>query len=69
MRHAPDAPVLAPRGLDLSTKGWPQETTYRLPLNNLKVAEGRNRLFVNADCGKAARDRDCCFRTIDMLGP
>lgn len=67
MPCATNAPVRAPRELDLGTKGWPQEAACRLPSNCLKVAEGRKRLIVRGGRGNAARDRDCCFHTIDML--
>ena len=67
MRHALSASVRASRGLDLNTQGSPRQMACRLLLNNLKVAEGRKRLIVHGGRGKAARDRDCCFRTIDML--
>ena len=67
MRHAPNAPVLAPRGPELNTKGWPQETAYRLLMNNLEVAEDWKRLIVYGGRGKAARDWDSYFRIVDML--
>ena len=67
MRHAPNAPVLAPRGRELNTKGWPQETAYRLLMNNLEVAEDWKRLIVYGGRGKAARDWDSYFRIIEML--
>ncbi len=40
---------------------------HRLLLNNLKVAEDWKRIIVFGGRGKAARDRHCCFRDIDML--
>ena len=67
MRHAPNAPVLAPRGPELNTKGWPQETAYRLLMNNLEVAEDWKRLIVYGGRGKAARDWDSYFRIVEML--
>ena len=67
MRHALSASVRASRGLDLNTKGRRRQMACRLPLNNLKVALGWKRLIVHGGRGKAARDRDCCFRASDML--
>ncbi|MDE0242595.1 MAG: urocanate hydratase [bacterium] len=67
MRHAPNAPVLAPRGPELNTKGWPQEAAYRLLMNNLEVAEDWKRLIVYGGRGKAARDWDSYFRIVEML--
>ena len=67
MRHAPNAPVRAPRGLDLHTKGWPQETAYRLLMNNLEVAEDWRRLIVYGGRGKAARDWESYYRIVEIL--
>ena len=67
MRHAPNAPVRAPRGLDLNTKGWPQETAYRLLMNNLEVAEDWRRLIVYGGRGKAARDWESYYRIVEIL--
>ncbi len=67
MRHAPNAPVLAPRGPELHTRGWPQETAYRLLMNNLEVAEDWRRLIVYGGRGKAARDWESYYRIVEML--
>ena len=67
MSYATNAPVRALGGLDPGTRGWPKETACRLPLKNLEVAQRRNGFIVRGGRGKAVRDRDCCFRTIDML--
>ena len=41
-------PVRAPRGSDLSCKGWPQEAAMRMLMNNLdpEVAEHPDQLIV-----------------------
>ncbi len=50
--------VRAPRGLQLSCKGWPQEAALRMLRNNLdpEVAEHPDELVVYGGSGKAARD-------------
>src|SRR5262245_3310971 len=61
--HAPGAaesgprPVRAPRGTDLSTRGWPQEAVLRMLMNNLdpEVAEDPDALVVYGGTGRAAR--------------
>ena len=52
--------VRAPRGTDLSTKGWPQEAALRMLMNNLDpdVAERPDDLVVYGGTGKAARSWD-----------
>ncbi|MBZ0261875.1 MAG: urocanate hydratase [Hyphomicrobiales bacterium] len=67
MRTAPNEPIRAPRGLDLNTKGWPQETAYRLLMNNLEVAENWKELIVYGGRGKAARNWDCYFQIVECL--
>ncbi len=54
-------PVRAPRGLELSCKGWIQEAALRMLHNNLdpEVAERPNDLVVYGGTGKAARSWDC----------
>ncbi len=51
------APVRAPRGTDLSCKGWQQEAALRMLMNNLdpEVAERPDDLIVYGGTGKAAR--------------
>jgi urocanate hydratase len=51
-------PVQAPRGTDLSCKGWIQEAALRMLMNNLdpEVAERPSDLVVYGGTGKAARD-------------
>ncbi len=51
----------APRGTDLTCKGWLQEAAYRMLLNNLdpEVAEDPEHLIVYGGTGKAARNPEC----------
>ncbi|HXO38434.1 MAG TPA: hypothetical protein VN872_07340, partial [Candidatus Acidoferrum sp.] len=53
--HLP--PLKAPRGTELTCKGWPQEAAMRMLMNNLdpEVAEDPDRLVVYGGSGKAAR--------------
>jgi urocanate hydratase len=53
--------VRAPRGTELSCKGWPQEAALRMLMNNLdpEVAEKPDQLIVYGGTGKAARNWDC----------
>jgi urocanate hydratase len=50
-------PVRAPRGTQLSTRGWPQEAALRMLMNNLdpEVAEHPDELIVYGGSGRAAR--------------
>jgi urocanate hydratase len=50
-------PVRAPRGTELSCKGWPQEAALRMLMNNLdpEVAERPADLVVYGGSGRAAR--------------
>src|ERR1700734_3783409 len=50
-------PVRAPRGTDLSCKGWPQEAAMRMLMNNLdpEVAEHPDQLIVYGGSGRAPR--------------
>jgi urocanate hydratase len=54
-------PVRAPRGTELSCKGWTQEAALRMLMNNLdpEVAERPDDLVVYGGSGKAARNWDC----------
>jgi urocanate hydratase len=49
--------IRAPRGRELSCKGWPQEAALRMLMNNLDpdVAEDPDRLVVYGGTGRAAR--------------
>jgi len=50
-------PVRAPRGAELTCKGWPQEAALRMLMNNLdpEVAEHPDELVVYGGSGRAAR--------------
>src|SRR5260370_41863549 len=50
----------APRGTQLSCKGWQQEAALRMLLNNLdpEVAEKPDELIVYGGPGRAARSRE-----------
>src|SRR6188472_2282980 len=65
-------PVRAPRGTDISCKGWQQEAVLRMLMNNLdpEVAEHPDDLVVYGGTGKAARDWpsfDAICRTLITL--
>ena len=53
-------PVRAPRGSELSCRGWPQEAALRMLMNNLDpdVAEDPDALVVYGGTGRAARSWD-----------
>ncbi len=67
-------PVRAPRGTDLTCKGWPQEAAFRMLQNNLdpEVAENPDELVVYGGTGRAARSWDAyhamlrCLTTLDQ---
>ncbi len=61
--------VRAPRGTQLSCKGWQQEAALRMLMNNLDpdVAERPQDLVVYGGSGKAARNWDE-FRRLEALG-
>ncbi|MGZ4174307.1 MAG: urocanate hydratase, partial [Solirubrobacteraceae bacterium] len=66
-------PVRAPRGTELSCRGWPQEAALRLLMNNLdpEVAERPDELVVYGGTGRAARSWeafDAIVRTLQGLG-
>ena len=66
-------PVRAPRGTELSARGWQQEAALRMLQNNLdpEVAEHPDKLVVYGGTGKAARDWpsfDAMVRTLRTLG-
>jgi len=65
-------PVRAPRGTDLTCKGWPQEAALRMLMNNLdpEVAEHPDDLVVYGGTGRAARSWeafDAIVRTLRSL--
>src|SRR5512142_2055946 len=53
--------VRAPRGTELSCRGWLQEAALRMLMNNLdpEVAEKPDELIVYGGTGKAARSWEC----------
>ena len=64
-------PIKAPRGSELSCKGWQQEAALRMLMNNLEVAEKPEELIVYGGTGKAARNWECydaIVRTLRELG-
>jgi urocanate hydratase len=62
-------PVRAPRGAELSCRGWPQEAALRLLMNNLdpEVAERPDDLVVYGGAGRAARSWDCFDAIVTAL--
>jgi urocanate hydratase len=62
-------PFRAPRGTELSCKGWQQEAALRMLLNNLdpEVAENPAELVVYGGTGKAARNWDCFHAIVKSL--
>ena len=64
--------IAAPRGTDLTCRGWPQEAAYRMLQNNLdpEVAENPDELVVYGGTGRAARSWDAyraMLRTLTTL--
>src|SRR5216683_905901 len=62
-------PFRAPRGTQISCKGWQQEAALRMLMNNLdpEVAEKPEELVVYGGTGKAARNWEC-FHALDRAG-
>ena len=67
--------VRAPRGTELSCKGWQQEAALRMLMNNLdpEVAERPDDLVVYGGTGRAARElggvrRASCARCATLEG-
>jgi len=62
-------PVKAPRGRELTCKGWHQEAALRMLMNNLdeEVAEDPRRLIVYGGTGRAARNWDCFHAIVRTL--
>jgi urocanate hydratase len=65
--------IRAPRGANISCKGWHQEAALRLLMNNLDpdVAESPEDLVVYGGTGKAARNWECydaIVRELEALG-
>jgi urocanate hydratase len=59
----------APRGTQLSCKGWQQEAALRMLLNNLdpEVAEKPDELIVYGGTGRAARNWECFHAIVRSL--
>src|ERR671912_1634293 len=66
-REAPT--IRAPRGRDLTCKGWHQEAALRMLMNNLdpEVAERPEDLVVYGGTGKAARDWESFWAIVSTL--
>src|SRR5216684_7638101 len=62
-------PIRAPRGTDLSCKGWSQEAAMRMLMNNLdeEVGERPRDLVVYGGTGKAARNQQSLDAIINSL--
>jgi urocanate hydratase len=63
------SPIKAPRGTELSCKGWHQEAAMRMLMNNLdeEVGERPRDLVVYGGTGRAARSWDCYDAIIRSL--
>src|SRR3954454_15683639 len=63
------SPIKAPRGAQLSCKGWQQEAAMRMLMNNLdeEVAERPQDLVVYGGTGRAARNWDCYHAIVRSL--
>jgi urocanate hydratase len=61
--------VRAPRGAQISCRGWQQEAALRMLMNNLdpEVAERPEELVVYGGSGKAARNWDCFAALVETL--
>jgi urocanate hydratase len=61
--------VRAPRGTQISCKGWQQEAALRMLMNNLDpdVAEKPDELIVYGGRGKAARNWECFDALVESL--
>src|SRR5512136_2860399 len=73
MTPSPKRHCRAPRGTELSCKGWQQEAALRMLMNNLDpdVAEKPDELIVYGGTGKAARNWECfdaIVRSLRSLG-
>src|SRR5450755_2705427 len=62
-------PIKAPRGNQLSCKGWAQEAAMRMLMNNLdeEVAERPQDLVVYGGTGRAARNWECYHAIVNSL--
>src|SRR5438445_4804349 len=62
-------PIRAPRGPEITCKGWQQEAALRMLMNNLdpEVAERPQDLVVYGGSGKAARNWECYHAIVGSL--
>ena len=62
-------PIHAPRGNQITCKGWQQEAAMRMLMNNLdeEVGERPRDLVVYGGTGKAARNWDCYYAIVRSL--
>src|SRR5438046_9626479 len=62
-------PVRAPRGPELSCRGWPQEAAVRMLMNNLdpEVAENPDQLVVYGGTGRDARSWEAFDAIVQSL--
>jgi urocanate hydratase len=62
-------PIRAPRGKEITCKGWHQEAALRMLQNNLdaEVAEKPEELIVYGGSGKAARNWECYLAIVESL--
>ena len=69
MESGAQTAIKAPRGQELSCKGWQQEAALRMLMNNLdaEVAERPNDLIVYGGTGKAARNWECYHAIVASL--
>ncbi len=67
--HAGYQPQRAPRGTQISCKGWQQEAALRMLMNNLdpEVGERPEDLVVYGGRGKAARNWECFHAIVNSL--
>jgi len=61
--------IRAPRGTEISCRGWQQEAALRMLMNNLdpEVAERPEQLIVYGGIGKAARNWECFDALVSTL--
>ncbi len=59
--------IKAPRGSELTCKGWKQEAMLRQLKNNLENAEDPDNLIVYGGSGKAARNWECYEEIVETL--
>src|SRR5436190_7314152 len=65
----PSRVIHAPRGTEISCRGWQQEAALRMLMNNLDpdVAERPEQLIVYGGTGKAARNWECFHAIVATL--